>query len=173
MNIKSLVTWTALGLQISPMLTDGILQFWSMTHLKECICEARLVRKSRRPETGKNGWHKHARFKHARFQSAVTPGLIPLTSMGTGPMPSTVNNQNKACGSSPTEHFILKQERLDGLCQGETPSYSQAHAAEMCWSEPWCAQRGCQHHSTAPAPTRLILPSTVSCSSSSEVLQDE
>lgn len=50
---------------------------------------------------------KHARFKHARFHSAVTPGLILLTSMGTGPIYSIANNQNEACGSSPTEHFIL------------------------------------------------------------------
>jgi len=54
----------------------------------------------------KRGCIKHARFKHARFHSAVTPGLIPLTSMGTALIYSIVNKENEACGSSPAEHFI-------------------------------------------------------------------
>lgn len=60
------------------------------------------------------GCIKHARFKHARFCSAVTPGLIPLTSMGTGPIYSIVNNQNEACGSSPTEQFIFSTAGSQG-----------------------------------------------------------
>ena len=64
---------------------------------------------------------KQARFKHARFHSAVTPGLIPLTSMGTGPIYSIVNNQNEACGLSPTEHFILSTEGSMGLVRAIPP----------------------------------------------------
>lgn len=88
---------------------------------------------------------KHARFKHARFCSAVTPGLIPLTSMGTGLIYSIVNNQNEACGSNPTEQFICSTA-------GSLGSIRARHAREFARMS-----RGALREGAAPGCTWLIL----------------
>lgn len=91
------------------------------------------------------GCIKHARFKHARFCSAVTPGLIPLTSMGTGPIYSIVNNQNEACGSSPTEQFIFSTAGSQGSRKAR---HTQGFAI---------VSHGVLREAAAPGSTWLIL----------------
>lgn len=58
---------------------------------------------------------KHAGFKHARFHSAFTPTLIPLTSTGTGLIYSIVNSQNESCRWSLAEHLIFSRQAPLGL----------------------------------------------------------
>lgn len=106
MNVNLLGTWTAQGLDFTHadrwyftvLIHDTFRGMHSWSKTWERVKDLKQE---------KMDCIKRARFKHARFHSAVTPGLIPLTSMGTGPIYSMVNNQNEACGSSPTEPFIL------------------------------------------------------------------
>lgn len=83
---------------------------------------------------------KHAGFKHARFHSAFTPTLIPLTSTGTGLIYSIVNSQNESCRWSLAEHLFFSRQAPLGLFRAMPPAYSQVLTAEICWSEQWCAQ---------------------------------
>lgn len=99
----------------------------------------------------------HARFKHARFHSAVTPGLIALTFMGTGLIYPIVNNQNKACGSSPTEHFILSMAGSVGSVRAIPPLMARYMLQRFARASRGLLREAISAVGRAPVLTRLIL----------------